>query len=178
MQTPPKPEEPKKPVAKAQPIPEMIGATEAPFVVEKDQTNISLTLHPPRGPAIARGPAIPGVIRTDGSTVRVLLRVENITGTEMVPDLHIYLNIPKGEPVAKHPELLAGRLPLFGLAESSTGEDGQAGNGLFHALDVTSVYAVLLRDKEWDGKSLRVTFVPTLPNSSKVRIGRVSVYIA
>ncbi|HEU0121501.1 MAG TPA: hypothetical protein VFQ91_13305 [Bryobacteraceae bacterium] len=178
MQTPPKSEDPKKPAAKAQPIPEMIGATEAPFVVEKDQTHISLVLHAPRGPALVRGPALPGVARTDGSTVRIILRVENITGTEMVPDLNLYLNLPKGEPADKHPELLAGRLPLFGLAESSSGEDGQTGNGLFHALDITAVYGRLLRDNDWDGKSLRVSFVPTLPNSSKVRVGRVSVYIA
>lgn len=170
MQTPPKP--------KAQPIPEMVGATSAPVLVDKAKTTVSFAIHPPSGPALRHAPVGPGMIRADGSPVRILLRVENITSKEPSSDLDVYVNLGADADPAKNPELHAGRLPMFGLVEASTAGVERSDNGLFHVLDITKLYDRLSRQDGWDSKTIRITIVPMDPEGISVRIGRVSLYIA
>lgn len=161
MQTPPDPKGP--------PIPEMVGATSAPFYVGAGTTQVSIPMHLPTGPAL---------LRPDSTRKGVTLRIENITCNKRSPTLKIYLNVPPGDEPEKHPELRAGALGLFGLVQASNpaGEDG--GRGMSFSLDVSGLFASLAAVRGWDPQNLRVSFLPTswdapMPN---VKVGRVSLY--
>lgn len=160
------------------PIPEMVGATAAPFTLGRESTHVSLAVHPPSGPALVHAREGFALLRTDGTAVRVVIQFENITSREPAPDLDVYLSLGPEDDPAKHPELHAGRLPMFGLAESSAPGGDHTENGLFHTLDITRIYGMLVRQPGWDPKNFRVKLVPLYPSASKVRVGRVSLYIS
>src|ERR1700730_13150493 len=61
----PSPSDPKNPQKSRPPIPEMWGATGAPFELGKRTTTIPFEIHAPTGPAL---------LRSDGRAKRVLLR--------------------------------------------------------------------------------------------------------
>ena len=152
------------------PIPEMVGATSAPFFIGPGTTQVSLALHPPTGPA--RAPEEP-------KQRAVILQVENVTGEKRAPPFEVYLNLPAGAVPDQHPELRAGSLGLFGLVESSLPAAGHGGNGMSFTLDVTAMFGRLTAMKDWDSGNLRVSFVATEWDAPvpKVRVGRVSVYL-
>jgi tyrosinase len=89
--------------------------------------------------------------------------VEGVTGTAAAGVYEVYLNVPPGEPPAEHPELLAGSLSTFGLAEASQRDDVHDGSGLTTVLDVTSVRDELERADRWDPGRLQVSFRPVAP---------------
>jgi tyrosinase len=151
------------------PVPEMVGATSAPFEIGARTTEISLEIHPPTGPAQAPG---------DSAPRQITLRVENITGDQLAPTFSVYLNVPPGEEPVKHPELSAGSLGLFGLTGASHPDSKHGGSGLSFNLNISEVVGHLIATKNWDPKVLRISFVPgywdaPVPN---VKVGRVSLY--
>lgn len=166
-------------------IPEMIGATARPIDLTAQPVVVSLPVTAATGPA-QRTAAAPG-----GASARVFLNIENITGTAAGTTYQVYVNVPRGEDPLAHPELFAGLLPLFGLAEATRGDQDHPGDGLHYSLDVTDIVRQLATGAGLGQNALELTFVPQ-PGSVEpaarvalaaaaaepIRIGRVSVYVA
>jgi tyrosinase len=169
MQSQPDPKDARKSDATVPPIPEMVGATSAPFFVGAGTTQVSFPMHLPTGPAL---------LRADSTKRNVTLRIENVTCNKRSPTFKVYLNVPVGDAPEKHPELRAGLLGMFGLVRASdpAGEDG--GRGMTFDLDVTDLFARLQAMKNWDPQNLRMSFVPTAWDAPvpQVKVGRVSLY--
>jgi hypothetical protein len=162
MQAPPDPKKKSRP-----PIPETVGATTAPIHIGKETTTTTFEIHPPTGPAL---------LRQDGLPKRVLLRIENAKSIVVPPPFDVYLNLPAGANPEKHPELFAFTMSTFGMAESSESKGQHPGNGLSAVEDVTALFTRLKASKDWDGKNLRVTFVPApWQGAVNVEVGRVSL---
>ena len=167
MQAPPDPRDPRQ---AGPPVPEMVGATEAPFFVGPGRTEISIAIHPPTGPALLSA----------ASRRRVMLHIDNVTCERRSPPLEVYLNVPPGEAPDNHPELLAGSLGLFGVDLVSRTDGEHVGQGMSFKLDVTALYLSLTARKDFDARTLRVYFVQgswdaPLP---RVGIGRASLYFS
>ena len=150
------------------PIPEMIGATTAPFSLNKGMTHISLAMHAPTGPS---------ALRADRTPIRVFLKFENITATVRAPAFDVYVNLPDDAP-EKHPETHAGGLPMFGLVEATRSTEQHAGNGLTYVQDVTNLFIRLATTRSWDPTKLRVTLLARpWDDTVQVQVGRVSLVI-
>ncbi len=163
------PLDPKNPQKTRPPIPETVGATSAPFELGDRITTISFEIHTPTGPAL---------VRSDGQAKRVLLRVENVRSSNVAPSFDVYLNLPTGEEPEKHPDLFAFTMSTFGLVEASKTREQHPGNGLSMLRDVTELFIRLTATKHWDGKTLRVSFVPApWEQHFHVQVGRVSLMI-
>jgi len=139
--------------------PQVVGATQdvslaqtAPAVVELSEPS-DLGLGEGEGEAGA-GPT------------RVYLRVEGITGTAAAPAYEVYVNLPPGDRGADHPELLAGRLATFGLAEASRSDSEHGGSGLTKVFEITAVRDALADSGRWDPARVTVSFEPVLPTPS------------
>lgn len=166
MQSPPDHRDPQK---SRPPVPEMVGATSAPFEIGSGATEISLAIHPPTGPA---------QLPADSKPKQVSIQVENITGEKVAPTFSVYLNVPPGDDPVQHPELSAGSLGLFGLVGASHPDSKHGGSGMSFKLNVSEVVDHLIATKNWDPKHLRISFVPGYWDAPvpKVRVGRVSLY--
>jgi hypothetical protein len=159
---------PTQPTPEIPPIPEMVGATNAAFHLGSGQTRTSLAIHAPTGPALLGMRRMPR---------RVFLKIENMKSETPAPSYDVYLNLPPDDEPEKHPELFAGRLPMFGLVETSESDERHPGNGLYSKLDVTHLYALLAASQNWDTKNLHVTFVSRRPDVAvDIQVGRVSLY--
>ena len=167
MQSPPDAKNPQK---RRPPIPEMVGATSAPFKLEKGITTVSFEIHAPTGP---------GLLRSDGQPGRVLLSLENVTAKLAAPSFGIYLNLPPGSDPERHPELYAMTLSTFGLVESSKTSEEHPGDGLNFRKDVTDLFLRLMAVREWDHRTLHVSFAPIRWKDYPldVRVGRVSLML-
>ena len=79
----------------------------------------------------------------------------------------------------KHPDLRAFNLSTFGMVEASESKGHHPGDGLSFLKDVTELLVRLTITGDWDGRSLRVSFVPApwgdYPIS--VQVGRVSLML-
>ena len=153
-------------------IPEMVGATSAPLVLRGPQMTVTITIEEPSGPA---SPGAAEIARW--APLRVFLNFEKVLGENGSPPLDVYLNLPPLDDPARHPELLAGQLPMFGLREASISDESHTPTGLDEQLEITALYASLALVHGWDRRELRVTFVSGYGgNLPPVQIGRVSVY--
>jgi tyrosinase len=143
-------------VAVPEPLPpQVIGTTVDVPIATSEAVGVELAEPADLGLELAAGePAGDG---------RVFLRVEGVTGTAAAGVYEVYLNVPPGESPAEHPELLAGSLSTFGLAEASQRDDVHDGSGLTTVLDVTSVRDELERADRWDPGRLQVSFRPVAP---------------
>jgi tyrosinase len=168
-------------LTKAGVMPEMVGATSAPVLLTEQLASAQFSVKPPSGPALAA--RAPGA-RPAG----VHLNLENITGSQRRPVAYsVYVNLPPGSDPESHPELYAGELPMFGLAEASRADTNHAGNGLHYTLDLTELIPALDAQGDWSANDIRVTFVPDIPPTrpqaplqaqpaEAIKIGRVSLY--
>ena len=116
------------------PIPEMVGATNSAVALEGQRTTTQLAVTQPTGPARSLVAA---------PERRVYLNIENITGTGAPTSYAVYVNLPPGANPADHPELYAGLLPMFGVAEASRADENQPGSGLHYALEIGDVVRTL-----------------------------------
>jgi tyrosinase len=164
-----------------QAIPELVGATERPITLVGQAATATLSVGVPTGPASLAQQAV-------GTAPRIYLNFENITGGAPI-SYAVYLNLPPGASPERHPELLAGVLPMFGVAEASRARGTHAGSGLHYALEVTDIIAGLQARNAWDPGQVRVTFVPNRPEDDvaevaqagaapPIHVGRISVYHA
>jgi tyrosinase len=155
-------------------ISELVGATSAPFQLTGLRTQVTIPMQEPTGPASREMEEL-----ANWEPRRVILNFEKITGGEGIPTFDVYLNVPPGETPQKHPELYAGPLPMFGLYEASISDEFHTPSGLYKNLEVTSLFARLSLQKDWDPKNLRVTLVPRSPGLlPPVSVGRASLVFA
>jgi len=103
---------------------------------------------------------------------RVFLRIEGITGTAAAPAYHVYVNVPEGATTDDHPELRAGTISTFGVAESSQRTALHTGTGLTKVLDMTPVRDALLAQGRWDPGRVTVSFRPVVPGGAERGAGR------
>ncbi len=156
--------------------PEMMGATTAPFMLDQMVTQANFAVK--TMPAVKARSATKAATVTPPAVRRVFLNIEKVVSKESAPSYDVYLNVPEGQDPKDHPSLLVGRLPMFGLVESSTKRAARAGAGLHYALDITPLYAHVSTLPGWDPTHLRVMFVPARGQSpAKVSVGRVSLYV-
>jgi hypothetical protein len=160
---------PTDPRESAPPIPEMVGATSAPFNIGPGTTQILLPMHPPTGPAREHA---------NSAHREVFLSFENVKGHVRAPSFRVYLNLPPGDEPGRRPDLLAGNLAMFGLVESSSPHGNHGGDGKNMSLNITDIFARLAVMKNWDSRTLRVSFVPANWDAPvpQVQVGRVSLY--
>ena len=157
-------------------IPEMVGATSAPLVLRGPQMTVTIPIEEPSGPAS------PGAGRSARwAPLRVFLNFEKILGENGSPPLDVYLNLPPLDEPVRHPELLAGELPMFGLREASISDESHTPTGLDEQLEITALYAGLVLVHGWNRRELRVTFVFELrgqpssrPDRPRERVLRMS----
>ena len=115
------------------------------------------------------------------------LNIENITGSGAASSYEVYVNVPPGSDPRQHRDLLAGILPMFGVAEATRTDREHPGSGLHYALEISELAKRLQARDAWDPQSLRITFVPrraTVTTESAmeapvapVTVGRVSLYL-
>lgn len=146
------------------PPPVIVASTTSPFTLGKDSRRLELPLHPPDDP----------LLRRPDSSRRVFLNVEKMLSAEGSPPWLVYLNLPADEAPARHPELLAGELPLYGLAEASRRTDREP-PGFYEQLEITGLYARLSSAPAWNPKLLTVTLVPRHPAKVHIHVSRVTV---
>jgi tyrosinase len=160
----------------------MVGATEREVALDGQRTTTQLAVTQPTGPARALVAA---------PERRVYLNIENITGSGAPTSYAVYVNLPPGASPADHPDLYAGLLPMFGVAEASRADASSTGSGLHYALEIGDVVRTLEARPDWDPSRLQVTFVPeeiepdapepggpALIAKLPIRVGRVSLYYA
>jgi len=154
--------------------PAMVGATKAAFTLDSPVVHATFAAQPKaaaKAGARAMAPAAPGPPR------RVFLNIEKLVADEYAPSYDVYLNVPEGQDPRDNPQLFVGRLPLFGLVESTKKSAMGAGGGLNYSLDITHLYAHVSLLPGWDPTKLRVSFVPARGAApAKVGVGRVSLY--
>jgi hypothetical protein len=104
--------------------------------------------------------------------------LENLTAPGRAISYDVYVNLSQGDDPAEHPEKLAGRLPLFGIAEASRAGAQHPGAGLTYTLDISSIYEGLRREPNWDPENIQVTFIPVADwEGAPVTVGRVSLFL-
>jgi tyrosinase len=161
------------------PIPEMVGATNKPVTLAGKPVSASFAVKQPTGPA--------RTLAVGDAPRRMYLNVENITGPHHHTSYSVYLNLPAGDDASKHPELLAGNMALFGVAQASRSTDKHAGSGLHYAFEVSKVVRKLEAKGDWDPKNIRVSFIPDYPDvdvertlsiepKKALQVGRISLY--
>lgn len=161
MHQPPQPQRP--------PIPETLGASAEPIHLGKGIAQVSFPVRTPEGPARWRSPSVPK---------QFFVRIENMTSSKRAPGFNLYVNLPEGANPTEHPEYLVDNLATFGLVESSRPGSNHPPDGLSFNVEVTKHLLSLESANKWDGKTLRVTFVPGLWNGEiDVKLGRVSLFV-
>ena len=176
MSTPPNPEgqQPEAPQRKVPRIPELAGATSAPFQLSGPVTQVAIAVQEPTGPASAGAEEL-----ANWEPRRVFLNIEQVLCETGSPPIEVYLNVPANDKPQEHPELRAGSLPMFGLREASIADERHSPTGLDAQLEVTRLYARLALMNNFDPARLHVSFVPRHGgNPPPVRVGRVSLYFA
>ena len=163
-------------------IPEMVGASEQPVVLDGTPTSTRILVTPPTGPVLE-------AIEAGEAPAETYLHVENIT-SEGGPVTHaVYLNLPEGADPREHPEHFAGFLPMFGVREASTAGDRHSGSGLTYVLRVGEVIRRLESIGRWEPGEVRLTFVPDddepvlesadgAESVQPFRVGRVSLHVS
>jgi len=164
---------------------EMVGATAVSIELTGARADVRMDVAQPTGPAAAR------VGVASAAPLEMYINVENITGLE--PNIYdVYVNVPAGEDPRAHPELYAGQLPMFGLAEATRGDANRPADGLHYALDIGHIAQRLQDAGRWNPAELHVSFVPeeeaggvapaaagaAIAPVQPIRIGRVSLYVS
>jgi tyrosinase len=109
---------------------------------------------------------------------RIFLNLENVRGLNDATVFSVYINVPDGEDPARHPELRAGSIALFGVSKATMTNDKQAGDGLTFVLEITHVIDALHLAGALNVSQLHVRLVPRNPvkEAAQVSIGRISVF--
>jgi tyrosinase len=138
------------------PPPQVLGTTVDVSLASEEAVEVTLSEPVDLGLGVDAGPAI---------GERVFLRIEGITGTAAAPAYRVYLNIEPGETPEGHPELSAGILSTFGMAEASQSNELSDGSGITSILDITPVRESLQQLGRWDPSRIKVSFHPIVAES-------------
>lgn len=109
---------------------------------------------------------------------RVFLNLENVRGLSDATAFKVYVNLPEGADPEKYPELLAGKIALFGVTNATAPDAEHAGRGLTYPLEITRIVDALHLRNALDVDSLHVTIVPIkpVPEDAQISIERVSLF--
>lgn len=109
---------------------------------------------------------------------RVFLNLEDVRGLSDATAFKVYVGVPDGADPAKHPELLAGSVALFGVRKASRAGGPHGGRGLTFVLEITDIVDRLHLQNALDVDALGVRIVPIrpVPKQAQVTIGRISIY--
>lgn len=170
------------PMPQANP-PQVIGATRDVALTTSEPIDVQLS--EPVDLGLAAGPEFDPSLPQ-----RVFLRIEGLKGSAAAPVYEVYLNVPTGESPTEHPELRAGLVSTFGLAETAQKDDLHDGSGLTKVLDVTRIRDALEREGRWDPGRVQVSFAPLVPTrdsgeddfeqaeAADIRAGQITFVIA
>ena len=156
---------------------ELLGANQGSLRVVGAEVKTSLALDPSVQRKVAQKlESIAGAAPTPPD--RVFLNLENVRGLYDAAAFNIYVNLPDDENPAKHPDVLAGSVALFGVRKATVASGGQGGDGLTFVLDITHVIDALHLAGAFNLAKLQVRLVPLkpVPETAQISIGRVSVY--
>jgi tyrosinase len=109
---------------------------------------------------------------------RIFLNLENVRGLNDATVFSVYINVPDGDDPARHPELKAGSIALFGVSKATAADGKHSGNGLTFVLEITHIVDTLHLAGAFDASQLHVRLVPRkpVPDAAKVSIGRISIF--
>lgn len=109
---------------------------------------------------------------------RVFLNLENVRGVNDAVNFSVYINVPADEDPARHPELKAGSIALFGVSKATLVDDKHAGNGLTFVLEITRIIDNLHLAGALKVAELPVRLVPRkpVPEAAQISIGRISLF--
>jgi tyrosinase len=109
---------------------------------------------------------------------RIFLNLENIRGVNDATVLNVYVNVPAGDDPAKHPELKAGSVGLFGLRKASAMDGPHAGDGLTLVVEITHVIDTLHLRGALNVNELHVSLVPLkpVPDKTPISVGHISIF--
>ena len=109
---------------------------------------------------------------------RIFLNLENVRGLNDATVFSVYINVPEGDDPAKHPELKAGSIALFGVRKATIADAQHAGDGLTFVLEITHVIDTLHLAGALNVSQLHVRLVPLnpVPEAAQVSIGRISIF--
>jgi len=166
-------------VAMEPPMPEMVGATQQPVVLQGRPAEARVAITPPTGPARRATESL-------GEPPEVYLNIENVTGQGGPVTYAVYLNLPTGADPRQHEDRFVGILPMFGVKEASRADAKHSGSGLTYALNAGKVIRRLQAEPGWNPADLRITFVPWREDEAPrpavesmpapIQVGRISVY--
>jgi tyrosinase len=155
---------------------ELLGASQTGFSMTGSQASAAVKLdHAVRRKVssslqgMAGGPAAPD---------RIFLNLENVRGLNDATVFNVYINLPEGDDPAKHPELRAGSISLFGVSKASAMDGPHAGDGLTFVVEITHVIDTLHLAGKLNVDQLHVSLVPRrpVPEGSPVTIGHISIF--
>jgi tyrosinase len=159
---------------------ELLGANSQSLRVTGSQASTSVALDPAVKQRISASlsavrTAAPGAARAPD---RVFLNLENVRGLSDATVFTIYIDVPPGEDPAKHPELKAGTIALFGVRKATLTDNRQAGDGLTFVLEITDLIDRLHLAGALNASQLQLLLVPRnpVPEAAQVSIGRVSIF--
>jgi len=110
---------------------------------------------------------------------RIYLNLENIRCNLDGQVLDIYINLPGDANPAEHPELRAGSIALFGVADASLPDQPHGGMGVTKVLNITQIVdALYLAGKLENLSNLEVSLLSRshLSEEENVTVERISVY--
>jgi tyrosinase len=109
---------------------------------------------------------------------RIFLNLENVRGLNDATVFNVYINVPDGEDPARHPELKAGSIALFGVSKATLADDQHAGDGLTFVLEITHIVDRMHLAGALNASQLRVRLVARKPVSeaAQISVGRVSIF--
>jgi tyrosinase len=181
--------QPKQFAGKAMKKSQLVGASNATGItLGSDHQSVAFEMHAPSpvaGLTAAEGAAEP-------TAQHVFLALENVTAKENpVHSYEVYVNVPEGDEPGKHPELLAGLIPRFGLVKASQSDSTHGGQGLNLSFDISELVAKFEQAGTWDPTKVRVTFAPhdtqviealrregnPISAIQPVKVGRVGIYV-
>jgi tyrosinase len=109
---------------------------------------------------------------------RIFLNLENITGLEDSTIFQVYIGLKEGAEPSQNIDYLAGGVSLFGVTQASDPAGKHAGNGINTTMEITDIVDKLHLEGTFNVDTFSVQIVPfdSIPESAKVKIGRISLY--
>jgi tyrosinase len=155
---------------------ELLGASKGGFSLTGSGANTSVQLdHAVRGKVSS---SLQGMAGGPPAPDRIFLNLENVRGSNDATAFGVYINVPEGEDPAKHPELKAGNVGLFGVSKASAMDGPHAGDGLTFVIEITHVIDTLHLAGALNVNQLHVRLVPNrpVPDAKPVTIGHISIF--
>jgi tyrosinase len=155
---------------------ELLGASKGGLSLTGSEASASVHLdHAVRGRVSS---SLHGMAGGTPTPDRVFLNLENVRGSNDATAFSVYINVPEGEDPAKHPELKAGNVGLFGLSKASAMDGPHAGDGLTFVIEITHVIDTLHLAGALNVNQLHVRLVPNrpVPDAKPITIGHISIF--